>query len=66
MYENRTVLSPEVAADEVYGCLPESLVERDEERRVDEGVHEGHVQRHLVRRRRSLSLVIAVTAIGRI
>ena len=36
-------------------------MERDEERRVDEGVHEGHVQRHLVRRRRSLSLVVTVT-----
>ena len=37
-------------------------MERDEERRVDEGVHEGHVQSHLVRRRRSLSLVITVAA----
>ena len=57
-----TICSPEVAADEVYCCLPESLVERDEERRVDEGVHEGHVQSHLVRRRRSLSLVVTVAA----
>ena len=55
---------PEVAADEVDGGLPESFVERDEEGGVDEGVHEGHVQRHLVRRRRLLRLVVGVTATG--
>ena len=55
-------LVPEVAADEVHCRPPESLVERDEEGGVDEGVHKGHVPGHLVRRRRSLSLVIPVTA----
>ena len=54
-------MSPEVAADEVDRGLSESLVERDEEGGVHEGVHERHVQGHLVRRRRSLSLVVTVT-----
>ena len=62
MYVRSAQCSPEVAADEVDGGLPESLVERDEEGGVDEGVHEGHVQGHLVRRRRCLSLVVPVTA----
>jgi len=38
----------EIATEEVQGCFPASFVKDDKQQRVDKGVDECHMQRHLM------------------